>query len=139
VDVLRWALLIIFLIVLFLAFRPEWRHALGGVQYLAIGRGDRLVSVRITSKDGGTNLIFEDVDWLDIIPFMQALTDPDHEQQGKSLRERVRFWHVATVLALVAAIAVLVTSGDEQNPAGAWGVVGAVVGVWIKPGNPGST
>jgi hypothetical protein len=138
VDIISGAIVVLFVIVLFLAFRPEWRAALAGVQYRRILRGERLVTVRITSVDSSTDLTFEDVDWLDLIPFITLMTEPEKAQEAKPLRERIRFWHVATIIALVGAVVVLLVSSEEQNQAGAWGVIGAVVGVWIKPSSASS-
>jgi hypothetical protein len=144
VDIISGAIFVLFVVVLFLAFRgPELYDALF-VSHKFIRPGEYIVTVRITSEGEGTHLpfasekegtslTFHKVDWLDVLPLIKAVTEPNHEQQAKPIRERIRFWHIATIIALIGAIVVLVVSSDEQNQAGAWSVIGAVIGVLIKP------
>ena len=56
---------------------------------------------------------------------------------AQNLRDRICFWHVVCLVSLLGSIGVLIVSDDESNRQGAWAIIGAVVGVLVKPGGAG--
>lgn len=129
---IQTSVLVLVLLFLFFSFRPSWVRSFGTMYSLDLRQATMSVVVR---RNGDVVMdITSTVEPGDIAAILGRL---DRAQQGTPpLKDRVRLWHVAAVLSLVGAVVALVATNSEQNHQGAWTIIGAVVGVLIKPTEP---